>query len=376
MFESSVFNNDGSVGSLLIADNVSPQSLTSLNTTAGNSIFTSLSLNTNKIGLAIVSNSQPVLRTADGIAVDFLSFGFLNDGLEQNERIANQIIRIEAEETGDNTSTFAGTLEYTMINQLNILDSNTYLNLDTIANDPTFIVIEDLDDEQSPRVNYNDLGADGSTTQVADQQAAGAHSGVVSFDGNSYKTADTVTITLQDLDLNVDTNLIDIYTTVIGDLPGGILADTVGNNSTSVTLSTGDALGRLLDVTFDDQTWKSPTSGSACATALSNAGVTDTGLGATGFTLVETGTATGIFVGDFTIPAQWCRTTSGTLSTTSETATGLDIAVDYVDYRDASGEVVEVGDSAGVRANTGSVSLDRTVYPVPWGVPTDRKSVV
>ncbi|MBP0119952.1 MAG: hypothetical protein ITD33_03735, partial [Nitrosarchaeum sp.] len=36
--------------------------------------------------------------------------------------------------------------------------------------------------------------------------------------------------------------------------------------------------------------------------------------------------------------------------------------------RDASGEIIEVGDSAGVRANTGSVSLDRTVYPVPFGI--------
>ena len=45
--------------------------------------------------------------------------------------------------------------------------------------------------------------------------------------------------------------------------------------------------------------------------------------------------------------------------------------VNYVDYRDASGEIIEVGDSAGIRANTGSVSLDRTVYPVPFGVPGD-----
>ena len=29
--------------------------------------------------------------------------------------------------------------------------------------------------------------------------------------------------------------------------------------------------------------------------------------------------------------------------------------VNYVDYRDASGEIIEVGDSAGIRANTGSV---------------------
>ncbi len=367
------------IGSLLIADNVNAQSLALLNTTATNTqLFdTTTTPATNKVGLLIVSSTmfgQPTLLsvgTTDAIAVDFTSFGFLNDGLEQNERIANQIVRIEVEETGDNTSTFTGSLEFVMVNQLNILNRATYTGLSPIANDPTFIVIEDLDDEESPRVNYNDLGADGVTTQVADQQAAGSHSGVVSFDASSYKTADTVTVTLEDIDLNVDSDLVDIYTTISSDLPSGTLKDVVGTNSTSLTLSNGDELGRLLDITFDDQKWTSPTSGTSCATALSSAGVTDTGLAATGFSLVETGAETGIFVGDFQIPAQWCRTTDGSLEADSESVTGLDIEVNYVDFRDASGEVIEVGDGAGVRANTGSVSLDRTVYPVPFGIPSN-----
>ena len=142
-------------------------------------------------------------------------------------------------------------------------------------------------------------------------------------------------------------------------------------------------LGRLLDVTFDDVIWSTPqgtgdqTVGSTtCASEFSTAGITDTGLGATGFTLVETGQATGVFVGDFQIPASWCRVVDSVSGVTAspftwkgdlETTTGLDIEVNYVDFRDASGEIVEVGDSAGVRANTGSVSLDRTVYPVPFG---------
>ena len=62
--------------------------------------------------------------------------------------VASQIIRIEVEETGDNTSTFAGSLEYKMVNQINILDASTYTGLSTIASDPTFIVIEDLTDEE------------------------------------------------------------------------------------------------------------------------------------------------------------------------------------------------------------------------------------
>ena len=98
----------------------------------------------------------------------------------------------------------------------------------------------------------------------------------------------------------------------------------------------------------------------------------DTGLGVTGFTLVETDIASGIFVGDFAVPTAWCRDpVSDTPTQDTETTTGLDLEVNYVDFRDASGEIIEVGDSAGIRANTGSISLDRTVYPVPFGVPDD-----
>ena len=150
----------------------------------------------------------------DPIVVDFFSFGFTDDGVQSSERFANQIIRIEAEESGDNTSTFEGSLEYIMVNQINIQDANTFAGLTTIADDPSFIVIEDLTDEDAPRVNYDDLGADGVVTPVSDQEEAPSHSGVVSLNQDSYKIADTVVITLEDLDLNVDSDLIDIFTVV------------------------------------------------------------------------------------------------------------------------------------------------------------------
>ena len=41
-----------------------------------------------------------------------------------------------------------------MVNQLNILDSETYTGISPIADDPSFIVIEDLTDEDAPRVTY------------------------------------------------------------------------------------------------------------------------------------------------------------------------------------------------------------------------------
>lgn len=354
---SGVFDNDGSVGSLLIADDVSPQSFTILNstTTATNAQIFGIP-NDKTIGLLIVSSDVPAVGTTDAIVVDFFSYGFLNDGLQADERIANQIIRIEAEETGDNTSTFEGSLEFIMLNQLNILDRSTYTGLSTIADDPSFIVHDDLDDEDSPRVNYLDLGADGVSTQVSDQEEAPAHSGVVSFDSSSYKIADTVTITLEDQDLNTDSDLIDIFTIVTDNTD-----DAFGAVGAAGLPDVGfGPLGRLLDVTFDDQIWR--TSQTGCTTVSG-----DTGLDATGFTLVETAKGSGVFTGDFQIPSDWCR--SG--ATSPETATGLDLEVNYVDFRDAAGETIEVGDSAGVRANTGSVSLDRTVYPVPFGVPSD-----
>jgi hypothetical protein len=256
--------------------------------------------------------SADAAQTASGFVSDIFSFG---------ERTNNAIYRLQLEESGDNTAEFVGGVEYVMLNQLNHDDVNTYLGLDTISDVVTIIVHEDLTDEDSPRINYNDLGADGVVTQIADQQPAPSHSGVVTLDSDNYKKADTVVVTLDDQDMNTDSELIDVYVTAAGN-------DMVGDGSGT----------QVLDITFNDTTW--------------------TGLYETGFTLVETGIDSGIFVGSFQVPE---------FSTGTTTTTGTDIEVNYQDYRDASGEEIEVGDGASVDANTGSVSFDRTVYPVPWG---------
>jgi len=47
--------------------------------------------------------------------------------------------------------------------------------------------------------------------------------------------------------------------------------------------------------------------------------------------------------------------------------------VNYQDFRNASGESIEVGAGASINANTGSVAFDRTVYPVPYGAITGAK---
>ena len=314
------------------------------------------------------------------IVIDFFSFGFENDGAASDERIANQIIRLLLEESDSNTASLEGTLEYVMINQLNINDLDTYTGITTVGLDTSFIVIEDLTSGSAPSVTYLDVDTTGTQTQVSAQEDAPSHSAVVSLDVESFKTADTVTVTLEDLDLNTDSGLPDIYTVVTTD--GDANRDAVGSASepvgTSVELDDRSQLGRMLDITFDDERWMTQMWFNTTASEYQNTECTNrlleiddeyrTGLGATIFSMVETGDATGIFVGTFQIPAEFCSAQGGNEPTS---VTGLDIEVNYVDFRDASGETTEVGDSAGVKAHTGSVSLDRTVYPVPFGVVGD-----
>ena len=305
------------------------------------------------------------------VILDLFSFGFKNNGEASDERVANQIIRLELEESDSDTGSLEGTLEYIMVNQLNINDKSTYEGLTTVGLDTSFIVIEDLTSGDAPSVTYLDVDTNGNQVQVSAQQDTPSHTGVVSLDVESFKAGDTVTVTLEDLDLNTDSELTDIYTVVTA--AGDANRDTVGsadiaNGGTSVQLSDGSHLGRLLEITFDDQRWMTQTdeAGDICTPKLND----HSGLGATIFSLSETDASTGIFVGTFPLPAEFCRLGSEE----PESVTGLDIEVNYVDFRDASGETTEVGDSAGVKANTGSVSLDRTVYPVPFGVVGDFKA--
>jgi hypothetical protein len=193
-----------------------------------------------------------------------------------------------------------------------------------------------MTDEDSPRINYNDLGADGVTTQISTQQEAPTHKGVVSFDSENYKIADTVVVTLNDQDMNTDSGLIDVYITSTD--------DKVGDATTA---------GLVLDITFDDLAWvntSDPTCGTSAAVTGSN------GLEATGFTLVESTVDSGIFTGSFQVPTNYCNTSTDTIVGT----TGTDLEVNYQDFRNASGESIEVGAGASINANTGSVAFDRT----------------
>ena len=323
--------------------------------------------------LAVDTSVDKAVGNATPLSLDIVTWGQSEDGVNSSDRHNNAIYRLEVEEdspngSGNDSGLFDANVEYVMLNQLNVNNTNTYNSTVAYGDQVVMIVHNDSTDEDEIRVSYLDLGADGVETQISDQLAAPTHSGVVEFDNDSYKEADTVTVTLTDSDLNTEPELINIYT-VVNDL-GDPAHDQVGKDGYGQN-SVGANNGRMLDITIDDELWldsDSTTDGNAACSSNLDSGVTD-GLYNSGFTLVETGVDTGVFTGDFQIPSQYGARSSGTCTVTS--TLGKDLEVNYVDYRDASGEIIEVGDGAGIRANTGSVSLDRTVYPVPFGQISD-----
>ena len=145
---------------------------------------------------------------------------------------------------------------------------------------------------------------------------APTNTGEVSVDASTYRVSDDVTITLVDADLNTDSGAREIYK--IANIDGTI-------TPTLVSIAIGD---------------------SECADKLKDV------------SLRETASDSGVFEGSFEVPSE-C---GGDAMTTGES-----ITVTYVDFRDENGGDSEWTDSATIGADTGSVSLDRTVYPVPPG---------
>ena len=270
---------------------------------------------------------------------------FFRIGIEDRNDLSSTayndaVYRLELVEDGDNSSDFIGTLEYVGLNQLNIAEATTYEGIDTISDEITLI-----SDDSSISVEYFDLDATGGETVFTAEADTPTHSGSVALDSDGYKVLDTVMVTVEDADLNTDSTRTDFFT---------VYADPVTD---SETISSQKAIGDLLSVEIDGNDW----------VMCSDDDLDDpkTGLAATEFTLRETGRDSGVFTGTFAVPAEYCSI--GVTIAQAASVTGTDISVEYVDFRDDSGSVISVSASAGIRSSTGSVSLDRTVYPVPFG---------
>lgn len=239
------------------------------------------------------------------IVFDMFSFG-----LKNNQSINNSIYRFELEETQDNSSTFEGTFAYAVTNQLNILDPSFIKTTQTISDEVKIIVTNRLIDEEGVVISYSDLDVTGVVTTTSTQSDITTSSGTVSTGSKTFRFGQPVTITLHDPDLNLDSDRIDIYQ-VIND-PNSPNVDTVGQNGKI-----------LLEIKLKDIRYKRCTIN----------GVEHGGLASTGFTLVETGTSTGIFEGVFKMPSRICNKAGTELVSTA----GGSLDVKYHDSRDDSG---------------------------------------
>ena len=231
---------------------------------------------------------------------------------------ANGIYRMEAVETGDDTGTFEGSVTYV---QMNTVSSAAGFGpaASIVADSADLIIMLDnyATGSSSPRINYGDTDVLGSNNvTVGAQLEANTHSGVVSFDANSYGVGDAATITLVDADLNTDSSVIETY---VGD--GTYTAGT-----------------DMFSLQCDD---------AACT-------------GTPTVLLVEDGADSDTFIGVFTVPND----------------IGEDMEVAYRDSRDAAGSAVQWFATSTIGSTTGTISLDRQVYPVPFHISGDTSTTI
>ena len=247
------------------------------------------------------------------ISADFCNFDQNNaTGLAHN-----CIYRIEAEETGDDTGIFEGTVEYVTMNNSTTggaisgeHDGNDHEieNLLTDMGDDghAIVILQDsVDGSDAIRVIYNDTDALQASTEIGAQADTVTHTGTVDLDQDAYEADDMATITIVDPDLNQDSEIRDTYQ----------------NSSTTFKIT----------VTGTDD-------------------VAEQHVATAPQTIIETTVDSGIFVGTFTVPDK----------------NGEDIEITYYESRDAGGNAVEFYDIATVESNSGSIALDRSVYPVPF----------
>jgi len=249
--------------------------------------------------------------TADyAIAADFCNFD-----QDNGSSVHNCIYRIEAEETGDNTGVFEGAASYIMLNNSTSAstdngehdgnDEQVHGMLTTNSDEVTIVLMSSVSGGDAIRVVYNDTDAGQSGSKLGAQIDTVTHSGTAGLDANDYEAGDMATITIVDADLNQDSSVRDVYQ----------------NSSRTFQMNVTGASG---------------TAHMPFATSP--------------ITIIETTNDSGIFVGTFTVPDY----------------KGQDVALTYYDSLDGSGSSVEVYDESSVSSNTGTVSFDRSVYPVPF----------
>ena len=264
---------------------------------------------------ATVGSGQMAENADFAIAADLCTFD-QNNGTDTHDCI----YRIEAEETGDNTGVFTGTVEYIQLNNSTVYDNNTTRGvasgndhgvaglITSSDSDVTVVLMDSVDGTSSIRISHNDTDALGAADEVQKQLDAYTHTGTVDLDLGDYASDDMATITITDADLNMDSEGRETYQ----------------NSSGTFQITCTDG--------------SDPEIASQCVGAAQ--------------TIIETGADTGVFVGTFTVPNQL----------------GEDMEITYFESADAAGEAIEFYDTATISSNDGAVAFNQSVYPVPFAV--------
>ena len=167
------------------------------------------------------------------------------------------------------------------------------------------VLMDAVSGSDSVRVVYNDTDAFQVATKIGAQLETSTHTGDIDLDADTYGAADIATITIVDADLNTDS----------------AIRDTYQNSSTTFNVTITQA-------------------GNSASEQLVAATMT----------IIETGDNTGVFVGTFKVPDY----------------KGSDMELVYYDAKDAGSSAVQYYDTATVVSTSGTVSFDRSVYPVPF----------
>ena len=328
---------------------VSPANMTGskgfvqLPTSAVNAIATKSGTAFLVINFDTSANGSPSASISSETDTQPIVFDLFSFGRKNNVDVANGIYRFELQETGSNSGTFVGTMEYTIANQLNQFDANVIKTLRTIDDDVKFFVNQRLIDEKGINIAYSDVAQTGTTTGVSSKTDIRTHSGQASLTSNVFRFGHPVTVVLVDPDLNVKHDTIEIYSVI--DSIASPNVDTVGDTSGGI----------LLEVLIKDIRYKRCTIG----------GVETGGLGTSGFSLIETGPNTGRFEGTFKMPSKICNKDGTALISPA----GGTVDLKYHDFRDSSGQSnvfsLTKSPTKTKLATSSSAKLDSKSYVLP-----------
>lgn len=256
------------------------------------------------------------------VHIDLFSFGVRGG---EGGIVNNAVYRLELEETGAASGVFEGTVEYVVMDGRSGADPALAASLVAYGDDVRIATGGGMTGDDSVTVSYRDVGGAGTAERVAADADAPSHSGSVHLGAASYGFGRPVTITLVDADLNTDHGRVETYR--VDDDPGSPHADAVAD---------GGAL--LLEVTIKGERYR------RCVVDGAEHG----GLAASGFALVETGAATGVFEGTFKMPSRICSADGSGLVSPA----GGKIDARYYDYADGRGgsSIVDASPRAAVPA--------------------------